>query len=82
MELPWLGGLRYLSYLQYGYEALVSNEMAGRTLTELPVSTVTESGTCGRWLYGAGGMQYAHEVLVVIFLYHMDWHTSYPHQSW
>lgn len=81
MELPWLGGLRYLSYLQYGYEALVSNEMAGRTLTELPVSTVTERGTCGGGCTGQGA-QYAHEVLMVIPLYHMDWHTSYPHQPW
>ncbi|TFJ83242.1 hypothetical protein NSK_005458 [Nannochloropsis salina CCMP1776] len=41
MRLAWLGALRYLSFFQYGYEALVANEMAGRALTELPV----ESGT-------------------------------------
>ena len=29
MDLKWLGQIRYLSFFQYGYEALVSNEMAG-----------------------------------------------------
>lgn len=38
MELAWLGWARYLSYLQYGYEALVSNELANTVLTDLPVS--------------------------------------------
>jgi hypothetical protein len=30
MRLAWLGALRYLSFFQYGYEALVANEMAGQ----------------------------------------------------
>jgi hypothetical protein len=41
MQVAWLGQIRYLSFFQYGYEALVANEMAGRKLTNLPV----ESGT-------------------------------------
>ena len=37
MAIPWLGYARFASFFQYGYEALVANEMAGRVLVNLPV---------------------------------------------
>jgi hypothetical protein len=39
MKWQWLGQLRFLSFFQYGFDALVSNEMAGRRLTDLPVES-------------------------------------------
>jgi ABC-type multidrug transport system permease subunit len=39
MRWQWLGQLRFLSFFQYGFDALVSNEMAGRRLTDLPVES-------------------------------------------
>lgn len=41
MRLSWLGWARFASYFQYGYEALVSNEMSGRSLTDMPVQSGT-----------------------------------------
>lgn len=39
MQWQWLGKLRFVSFFQYGFDALVSNEMAGRRLTDLPVES-------------------------------------------
>ncbi len=37
MKLGFFRGLRYLSFFNYGYEALVVNELAGRTITDFTV---------------------------------------------
>lgn len=39
MRWQWLGRLRFVSFFQYGFDSLVSNEMAGRQLTDLPVES-------------------------------------------
>lgn len=39
MRWQWLGRLRFISFFQYGFDSLVSNEMAGRQLTDLPVES-------------------------------------------
>jgi ABC-type multidrug transport system permease subunit len=37
MKIAFFRGLRYLSFFNYGYEALVVNELAGRTIKDFQV---------------------------------------------